>query len=320
MTRIDELRMVVKVARMYYQRGIRQPDIAEQLGISQSTVSRLLNRAKEEEIIRITVTTPQGVYSDLEEQLIQKYSLHDAIVIDTIRDDDERLIQRDIGSSAAYYLESSIKPNEIIGISSWSSTLLNMVDAMHPLQSKSGVRVVQILGGVGNPSAEVHATQLTRRLADSIKGTANFLPAPGVVGSEAARDVICNDIYVQETLNLFDQIDTALVGIGVLEPSKLLAESGNVFSLEEIQILREAGAVGDILLHFYDIHGKQIVTALDKRVISMSLEQLKKLPHSIGIAGGRRKYAGILGALRGRYINILITDQFTANRLVEEPD
>ena len=318
MARIDEIRVIVRIARMYYERSIRQPDIAKQLGLSQATVSRLLNRAKEEGIIRITVSVPQGVYSQLEEQLIERYGLRDAIVVDTLREDDEQIIQRDIGAAAAYYLESAVKPNEVIGISSWSSSLLALVDAMHPLQSKSGIRVVQILGGVGNPSAEVHAAHLTSRLADILKGTAVFLPAPGVVGSEAARQVFQDDVYVQETMQLFNQIDTALVGIGVVEPSKLLAESGNIFSMAELGTLRKKGAVGDILLHFYDAMGDPVITPLDDRVISMSLEQLCKIQRSIGVAGGRRKYAGILGALRGKWINILITDQFTATRLVNE--
>lgn len=318
MARVDELRFVVRVARMYYEGGIRQPLIAKQLGFSQATVSRLLARAKDEGIIRISVTAPKGVYSELEEQLIHRYGLRDAIVVDTIREDDEQIIQRDIGAAAAYYLESAAKPNEIIGFSSWSSTILALMDAMHPLSKKSGIRVVQIMGGIGNPSAEVYATRLTSQLADLLKGSAVFLPAPGIVGSEAARNVICEDVYVRETLELFNHIDTALVGIGALEPSKLLAESGNIFSISELETLRQCGAVGDTLLHFYDANGQLVSTPLDKRVITMSLEQLSKVRRSIGIAGGSRKYASILGALRGRWINMLITDQFTANRLVKE--
>jgi DNA-binding transcriptional regulator LsrR (DeoR family) len=318
MDRINELRLVSRISRMYYERKIMQPDIAKQLGLSQATVSRLLKKAKEEGIIRISVSIPKGVYSELEEKLIQLYDLRDAIVVDTIREDDEQLIIRDLGSAAAYYFESILKPNEVIGISSWSSVLLALVDSMHPSQNKTGVRVVQILGGIGNPSAEVHATHLTSRLADLLKGNAVFLPAPGVVGSEAARKIINDDIYVIETTKLFDQIDTALVGIGALEPSKLLSESGNVFSKDELEILRQNGAVGDILLHFYNKIGDLVITPLDNRVISMSLHALSKVPRSIGVAGGRRKYAGILGALKGKWINILITDQFTANRLIKD--
>src|SRR3990172_5683505 len=208
MARIDELRFTVRFAQMYYEQGIRQPDIAKQLGFSQATVSRLLTQAKEEGIVRISVAVPHGIYTELEELLIQHYGLHDAIVVDTIQEDDERRIQRDIGTAAAYYLESAVKSNEIIGIASWSSVLLALVDALRPLQNKTSIRVIQIMGGIGNPSAEVHANRLTSQMADLLKGTAVFLPAPGIVGSEAARKVICDDVYVRETMQFFDNIDT----------------------------------------------------------------------------------------------------------------
>jgi DNA-binding transcriptional regulator LsrR (DeoR family) len=319
MSRIDELRFVVRVAHMYYEKGLNQPEIARQLGFSQATVSRLLAQAKTEGIIRISIAMPQGVYSLLEEELVQKYRLCDAIVVDTIREDDERLVNKDIGLAAAYYLESAVKPNEMIGIASWSSTLLALVDSMHPLQKKMGIQVVQLMGGVGNPSAEVHANRLTSQLADLLKGTSVYLPAPGIVGSEAAQKVLCNDSYVQQTLKLFDHIDTALVGIGVVEPSKLLADSGNVFSREELDMLKKKGAVGNIMLRHIDCDGQIVDTSLDKRVIAMSLEQLRNVKRSIGVAGGKRKYQGILAALKGRWVNMLITDQFTANRLLNEP-
>ena len=316
----DELRLVVRVARMYHEWGMRQPEIAQQLGISQATISRLLNRGKDEGIVRISVAVPPGVYSVLEENLMKKYGLRDAIVVDTMWNEDERLIQKEIGSAAAYYLESIIRNNEVIGISSWSSTLLAMVDAMHPLHKRSNIRVVQILGGVGNPAAEVHANRLTSRFSDLLHGTSVFLPAPGIVGSENAVSVLLEDYYVKNAVELFDQVSLALVGIGSIEPSSLLAQSGNIYSKEELSMLLSEGAVGDVLLRVYDRGGKPVITPLNNRVISMSLEQLSRVDRALGIAGGSRKYEAILGALRGNWINVLITDRYTAERLVEEED
>lgn len=317
MPRIDELRMVARVARMYYEWDMRQSEIAQQLDLSQATVSRLLNRSKEEGIIRISINLPSGVYTELEEILVKKFGLRDAIVVDSL-EDNEKLIQRDLGAAAAYYLESAIRPNEIIGISSWSSTLLSMVDALHPLQRKPGVKVIQILGGVGNPSVEAQATRLTSRMAQLVNGDAVFLPVSGVLATEAARDILMADETTQQSIRLFDHVATALVGIGAIDPSPLLAQSGNIFSPKELDLLRQKKAVGDILLRFFDQDGKLVETGLEKRVISMSLEQLTKVSRVVGVAGGSRKYAAILGALRGHWINILITDHFTASRLTEE--
>lgn len=315
MAQIDELRLMARVARMYYERDMRQSEIAKQLGLSQATISRLFKRAKEEGIVRISVNVPPGVYSDLEEELINIYDLQDAIVVDCMRED-EQIIQRDIGAAAAYYVESTIKPNEVIGLSSWSGTLLALVDAMHSVPRKNDVQVVQILGGIGNPAAEIHAARLTERFAKLVNGTAIFLPAPGVVGSEAALQILREDQYVQEATNLFDKVTLALIGIGAVKPSDLLAKSGNTFSEEELNMLRNEGAVGDILLHFFDANGQLVETPLDKRVMSMNLQQIHRADRAVAVAGGQRKQHAILGALRGRWINVLITDCFTAQRLV----
>jgi DNA-binding transcriptional regulator LsrR (DeoR family) len=317
MPRVDELRMIARVARMYYEWDLRQSEIANQLGLSQATVSRLLNRSIKEGIIRISVNLPNGVYTELEENLVKKFGLRDAIVVDSL-DDNEKLIQRDLGAATAYYLESAIRPNEVIGISSWSETLLALVDALHSLPRKPGVKIVQILGGIGNPAAEAHATRLTSRMTQLVSGEAVYLPVSGILATEAARDILVADEVAQQAVRLFDQVTTALVGIGAIEPSPLLAQSGNIFAPQELELLRKANAVGDILLRFFDQNGNLIETGLEKRVISMNLEQLSKVGRAIGVAGGSRKYTAILGALRGHWINILVTDHFTAQRLVNE--
>ena len=121
-----------------------------------------------------------------------------------------------------------------------------------------------------------------------------------------------------EAMSLYDQINMALVGIGSVSPSKLLAQSGNIFSDEELNMLREKNAVGDILLRFFDSEGNPVESYLNDRVVSMELEQLKEVDRAIGIAGGSRKFAAIRGALRGGLINILITDSCTAEKLVND--
>jgi len=315
MTTLDEQRLMTKVAKMYYEWDLNQADIAKQLGISQATVSRLFKRAREEGIVRISVNTPSGVNADLEGNLIHKFGLRDAIVVDVLRDDENQLMH-DLGAAAAYYVENVIKDNEVIGISSWSETLLAMIDAMHFVTGRKNVSVIQILGGMGNPSAEIHAARLTSRLVNLVNGSAVFLPTPGVVGTEAALQVLMQDEYVSEAIGLFDKVTLALVGIGAVEPSKLLTLSGNIFSQEEKDYLRQHGAVGDILLRFFDIQGNSVESTFNQRVISMQLEQLRNVERSVGIAGGVRKYEAVLGALNGHWINVLITDRQTAEKLL----
>lgn len=317
MARIDELRLMTKVARLYYEQAMRQSEIAESLQLSQSTVSRLLKRAEQEQIVRVTVSVPHGVYTDLEEALGAAFGLRDAIVADCVGDDDDESITRDIGRAAAYYLETTLNQGECIGISSWSSTILAAVDVMRQIPRPIDARVIQILGGAGEPQAKVHAAYLASRLAELVRGKATFLPAPGLVDSAEVRQILLNDSSIREVIKLFDEITLALVGIGTVEPSPLLASSGNIFSTEELETLRENGAVGDILYRFFDAEGDLVQTPLAERVTGMDHDQLRRVKRVVGIAGGARKFAAIRGALNGKLINVLITDRFTAERLVQ---
>ena len=144
---------------------------------------------------------------------------------------------------------------------------------------------------------------------------ARFLPAPGVVGSKASRHALLDDPFVAAAMRWMEEITLAIVGIGALTPSKLLAASGNVFTEEELHELQELGAVGDICLRFFDADGVPVGSPLDDRVIGLDLEQLRKPKRAVGVAGGPRKFAAIQGALRGRFVNVLVTDRFTAERL-----
>ena len=316
MGRIDELRLMTKVARMYYVLQYKQTQIAEQLDISQSTISRLLKRAQDEQIIRIHISVPTGIYADIEAELEKAYGLKEAIVVDSVGDSEDQ-IMRDIGAAAAYYLEQTIRPNEIIGLSSWSKTLMAMVDAMNPLPKPAGAEVIQVLGGVGNPAVESHAVHLVRRLAVLVRGKAVFLSAPGVVVSPEIKNLYLQDPYVAATIEMFPKITLCLVGIGSVDPSDMLASSGNVFSKEELDHLCQVGAVGDICMRFFDADGNPVKDPANERVIGMDLEQLRGVRRCVGVAGGERKVAAIRGAMRGGYINVLVTDINTANALLE---
>jgi len=315
MAQLDELRLVTKVARFYYEQTMQQKSIAQQLGISQSSVSRLLKRATREGIVRTTVNVPVGVYAELEDALQSRFQLREVIVADCDKETDEE-IYRSIGQAAAFYLETTVKPEEVIGISSWSAALLRMVDSMHPLPKIHHTSVVQILGGVGNPSVEAHATHLTQKLATLVNGEAYFLSAAGVASSPEKREVFLEDPYVQKAVAMFDKVTLALAGIGSLEPSPLLASSGNTFSDDELTSLRRSGAVGDICLRFFDVNGEPVRSVLNDRVIGMTLDKIKQVHRSVGIAGGVRKIPAIRAALHGRLVNVLITDRFTAKKLI----
>lgn len=314
MSRLNELRMIARVALMYHVEGMRQADIATHLHLSQATVSRMLKRAQKEEIIRTTVVSPSGTYADLEKSLRDEFNLSEAIVVECAEDRDGAIMAR-IGEAAAHFLEATLQQDEIIGVSSWSETILKMVENIHPMKSGKAKYVVQTLGGMGDPTVQMHANQLTTRLARLTGAEARLLTTPGVAQSREARLVLMEDQFVQETIDLFSRISVAIVGIGAMQPSNMLARSGNIFSSREVSEIEEAGGVGDISLRFFDSDGGIVKTPLDERVIGMSLEELAAIDRVIALAGGQSKTNAIKSALKMNVIDILITDKFTAERL-----
>ncbi|PDT51150.1 MULTISPECIES: sugar-binding transcriptional regulator [Sinorhizobium] len=314
MGRLNELRLIARVAQMYHIEGKRQAEIAEVMRMSQATVSRMLKRAEQEDIVRTTVIPPPGTFADLETALRERYGLTEAIVIDCSEDRDGAIMAR-IGEAAAHFFEVTLQQDEIIGVSSWSQTILRMVDNIHPLKTAKAKYIVQILGGMGDASVQTHATQLTARLARLTGGEPRLLLVQGITSSREAKLVMLADPVVRETMDLFGRLSLAIVGIGAVEPSELLARSGNTFSRQEMAMLHEAGAVGEISYRFYDREGKPVETPLNDRVIGISLEDLRKADRVMALAGGESKTQAIAGALKLGVIDVLVTDKFTAARL-----
>lgn len=316
MARLDEVRLMAKVARMYYVQGLRQQGITERLQIHQSTVSRLLKRARAANIVRVSVNNPPGIFAEMEDRLVAQYQLKDAIVVDCPAE--EGPMVRDLGAAMAHFVETSVKPGAVIGISSWSRSLFAMVDALHPGDSCRGGKVVQILGGVGQAGAEHRAIYLAQRLAGLIGAASFLLQAPAIVGSAEAQRVLAREPSVRAAMEFFEHLDLALVGIGSMEPSRLLSSSGNIFSPDERAELNRLGAVGDICFRFFNADGQPVKSPLMQRVIGIELDSLRRARRVVGVGGGRRKTQAILAALRGRWIDILITDQRTAASLLNE--
>jgi DNA-binding transcriptional regulator LsrR (DeoR family) len=304
---------------MYHEHGIRQPQIAEQLHVSQPRVSRLLKQAVELGIVRTSVVTPVGVHAELEEQIQERYGLRDVVIadVDTASPQEQSLLLA-IGAAAAVYLETTLTGGDRIGISSWSSTLLATVDAMRPRPTRVAKQVVQIIGGVGNGTSQVYATRLADRLALLTGAEAVFLPAPGLAASPAAHAALLADPHISAVFDTYRELTMVLAGLGSLEPSPLLVESGNAIADADQAELRRLGAVGDICLRFFDEAGDVVKSALDDRVLGIDANALRAVPRVVALAGGARKYTAIRAALRGGWIDVLITDLDVARRLAED--
>lgn len=314
-TPATQLRLITRVARLYHEQGVKQPQIAERLHLSQAKVSRLLKRAEELGIVRVRVVAPDGANTELVEELVARFGLLDAVVTES-PSPEESAVVASVGAAAAAYLDDILLGSERVGISSWSATLLAMVSAMKRRATPVAESVVQVIGGVGNPQAQVQATRLTERLAALTGGAPHFLPAPGVVSTAALCRAMLAEPYIAHVAEEWQNLTILLAGLGSLEPSPLLLQSGNAIPAGDQSTLRELGAVGDICLRFFDADGRPVASDFDDRVIGIGPETLRAVPRRVGVAGGRRKHSAIRAALVGGWVNVLITDTETAEAVL----
>ncbi len=310
----DHVRLLVKVARLYHERGMRQPEIAARLNLSQPRVSRLLKEAVDRGVVRTVVVSPEGVHAELEDALVERYGLRDAVVVEV---EGPEVIPA-LASATATYLDTTLTGGDVIGISSWSATLLEAVNVMRAKTPSVAQEVVQLLGGTGSPEVQLHATRLTSRLAELTGARPVFAPSAALVGSSELRDLLAQEPAMAEAIKAWSRLTLALLGIGTLEPSPLLRRSGNAIPPEDQRALKKLGAVGDVCARYFDSSGEPVDAPFNDRVLGIDRDRLRAVERRVGVAGGMEKVAAIHGALRGEWINILITDVEAARELLAE--
>jgi DNA-binding transcriptional regulator LsrR (DeoR family) len=308
-------KLIYKIAKAYYQDDLTQHDIGHRFGLSRVKVSRLLQQARDDGIVKIAVIPPPGTYGDLERQLEVKYSLDEVVVVAPARYDRANIV-REVGQAAADCLVRSLQGDEVVGMS-WGTTLRAAVDAL-PTRNWSRLTVVQIAGGLGRPEAEVYGSDLSRRAAQALGGRSRIIPAPGIVASQLARDALLADTHIAETLEIAAAADVALVGLGAITAESVVLQTSTLLTERQIAEIKRRGMVGDIGLRFYDAEGRLIEHEVNDRIIALDLEQIKRIPRVIGAAGGPEKLESIRAALRGALINVLVTDDRTAIRLLND--
>lgn len=303
--------LMAKVADLYYLRDLNQQEIADRLGLSRTAVCRLLQRARAEGVVRIEVNPPEESHQALERELEERFGLREAIVV-TGRTESPTLTRRALGQAAARYLDRCLKGREVVGVS-WGTTLDEVVQ--HVRRRPLRTTVVPLVGGAGQVAPGVHANDLARRLAQAHHGQVQLLHAPAVVASAEVREALYSDPAIRRSLHLARGAQVALVGVGALVPSSTLVQSG-YFSPREFAALREQGAVGDVCTRPYTRDGLPVDENLQRRIVAVELEDLRRIPTVIAVAGGLEKAEAILGLLRGGLADVLVTDHVAARAVL----
>jgi len=311
-----DYRLLLKVSKLYYEKGYTQQQISDRLNLSRPKVSRLLQQAEDVGIVKINIIPQPGVYTNLEDALEAKYGLREAVVVGVSEPNSQIAVSREVGAAAAGYFSRTTSSPCIIGIS-WGTTLCAMVDAV-PAIDCHGSHVVQLVGGLGIPESEAHATYILRRLVAQTESKLSVLLVPGIVDSTEVKKAFLSDSHVQEVFRLFPKIMVAYVGIGAPTPDSVVMQDGSIISQKELDTLKSKGAVGDVCLRFFDKDGQAVHSEADDRVMGISLEELKRIDRVVGVTGGPKKLGAIRAALKGKIINVLVTDHLSAKRVLED--
>jgi deoxyribonucleoside regulator len=306
--------LLAQVAHLYFEKNLNQKAIADLLGVSHSSISRLLAQAREQGIVEITIHYPLNTSPGLEKRMRDRFGLKEACILNTSHVDLNDRLNR-VCLLAGKYIESVLQDGDILAVS-WGNTILEVGQNFHPTRRFTNVQVVQLVGAFGPSQVEMDATNLVRIFAQAIGGTYYNLNAPMMVETVETQKALLQEPSIIQALNLASRASVALLGIGEIERALSTVYRINVLDPASIQVLHDQKAVGGICSQYYDIQGRPISDQVNRRVVGLDLSALQRIPRVVGVAIGENKALAILGALRGHLINTLITDDMTAESVL----
>ena len=312
--------MKLKALKMLYQDNYSQTEIAKALNISRVTLNKLIEEAKKDGMLRIDVVDirESGKNFSTEIELYRRFNLKNVVITDCTGLDEEKTNTR-IARNAADIFDRYINNDMSIGVT-WGRTIKIMGTMISERQSLRNITVYSMVGGVSNVSTAIQSPTVAQAFANKLHGELYIVTAPFLCSTAKLCSELKKEEQVSKVLNSVKTNDINIVGIGS-SPEKN-QKTLNVLPLgeNEIKEVYEAGAVGDIGGNFYDINGNPCKANLNSRIVTIRLEDLKNHHMVIGVGGGKGKEKSVLGALRGGFIDILVTDLETAERVLELAD
>ncbi len=303
--------LLATVSSLYYILNQSQSAIAQRLDISTSKVSRLIREAREKGIVEIRIKMPIPRDVALEQALVDYFGLKDAYVLQTSSDNSKQTRRNAIGQLAANYIERAVEnvpAGGTIGVA-WGTGVHSAVVALQD-ETAYSIDVVPLIGGVG--TLAIDSPDLARVVAQKLGGRHYDLHAPMLVERPEVRDVLLSEPAVQAGLQRAKAVHIAITGIGTaVDEASSFLRSG-LLSAKDLASLRDEGIVGEICGHFYDIHGNFDSFDINQRIIGLSPNELRNISQVLVVANGIPKIKAIFGALAGRYVNVLFTDDITA--------
>ena len=306
--RSDRLR--VRAAWMYFIEQMTQNDIAEALGIGRVTVVRMLAEARARNEVLIAIEGELADTIKLERDLEARFGLDRAVVAPLSGEDADPIPS--LGAATGTYLSEAMRSGMSVGVG-WGRTLLASLPfiSSKPL---SDFKVISILGGVG-VARRTNPAEFAWRFAQAFQGDGYLIPAPAVVDSPETKRTLIERCGLSEIFALTDSLDAVVVSVGDIGSVTTFYRGGFLAEVDH-EKLAERGAVGDLLFHFFDRDGNLIDDPINERVMSIDIDRIRRTPLRILTSGGREKADAMVGAVKLIRPTVLITDEYSARRLL----
>jgi DNA-binding transcriptional regulator LsrR (DeoR family) len=307
--REPDIHQLVEAARLYYESHLTQVQIARRFKLSRPTVQRMIQKAHEMEIVKVTITDPLGATEEVGRRLQDAFGVGRVIVVPSVRGDAAATKAR-VGQAGARYLEEVLMPKAILAVA-WGTTVREVGRALHP-RHLDGLRVVQMVGELG---LATEARETFRAIADRLGGQAVALPAPAMEKNAAVRRSILQSAHIQGVFRILREASVALTGIGPVSSEATIVARGHVTEADMRRLARQ-GAAGEINTKFFDIQGRPLA-AINAQIIGMELQDIQRISAVIAVVSdGPGKDLAVLGALRGKYVDVLVIDELLASRVL----
>ncbi len=309
--------LLVRAATLYYLEGRSQAEVAAEIGVSRSNVSRVLAAAREQGIVDIRINDPVVRATELEQQLITRYGLQDCRV--TPGDPNENPLAK-VGGAGAKWLMENLPDEGAISLS-WGSSVQAVIDAVPSNGRHASLEILPLVGGLSIVDSAHDGNVLVRSLAIKLGARHRRLHAPAVVGSEHTRDALLREASISSVLAAASNSQIAIVGVGRVGrgASSSILDSMKL-SPKEMRHFQNSGAVGDCCTRYFDHAGIAVESIANDRVISIDLSDLRKIPRIVGVAIGAEKAIAVHSAVLGKLLNNLVIDDSLARALLDLPD
>jgi deoxyribonucleoside regulator len=312
---MSDLKILTKIAVLYYREGLTHEEISRRLGVSRQTVGRNIERARREGLVEIQIKSPLLFAAELETSLEKEFGLKEVLVVSPAVEGEDG-VKEALGMAGAEYLERRISSGDTLGIS-WGSTILEVGRQLKPVKC-ANITIVQLNGSMDVGRYSTRAEYMVDLVAEAFGAQMVTCSAPMLVDRPEILESLLSDSRVSAALNIARSANVAIFGVGNVTKSSSPYKVG-YYDQKVLERAQRDGAVGEICGRFYDGSGRPCSPLLDGRTLAVELENLKQKPLSIAIAGSPQKIEAIRGMLRGQFCNVLITDEETAKALLSNP-